>query len=125
MLSIVAGVSLVYDLTAGVVLLCATASLASWFGSPVPEPILFAKLNGVFLIAVGLGYAPAIRNPTAHRTYLWLFGPLLKGAGAVTFVIDHFQHASPSTFLLFAVSDGALAVWTLSALLRPAPTEAR
>ena len=125
MLSVVAGVSLIYDLTAGVVLLVATAQLAAWFGSPVPEPVLFAKLNGLFLIAVGLGYAPAVRNPSANRTYMWIFGPLLKGAGALAFVIDHLQHASPATFLLFAVTDGALAIWTLAALLRPATTDAR
>ena len=49
MLSVVAGVSLVYDLSAGVVLLVATDRMASWFGAPVPDPILFAKLNGLFL----------------------------------------------------------------------------
>lgn len=116
-LSVVASVSLVYDLSAGIVLLAATDSMAAWFGAPVPSPILFAKLNGLFLIAVGLGYLPAIRNPQANRTYLWIFGPLLKGAGAATFVIDHLVNGSPQSFLLFAVSDGALAAWTLVALL--------
>jgi hypothetical protein len=116
-LSVVASISLVYDLTAGLVLLAATDSMAAWFGAPVPNPILHAKLNGLFLIAVGLGYAPAIRQPQLHRPYLWIFGPLLKGAGAATFVIDHVMNGSPAAFLLFAVSDGALAAWTLIALL--------
>jgi hypothetical protein len=116
LLSVVAGVSLVRPFR-GDRALAATDSMAAWFGAPVPNPILFAKLNGLFLIAVGLGYAPAIRHPQAHRPYLWIFGPLLKGAGAATFVIDHVMNGSPTAFLLFAVSDGALAAVTLMALL--------
>jgi len=126
MLSAVAGVSLVYDLAAGLVLLVATDRLAAWFGAPVPHPILFAKLNAVFLIAVGLGYLQPLRDPDAHRAYLWVFGPLLKGGGALTFTIDHYVNGSPATFLWFAASDGLLAILTLAALLRPSgpPTAA-
>jgi hypothetical protein len=118
MLSVVAGVSLVYDLAAGLLLLAATDSMASWFGAPVPNPVLFAKLNGLFLVAVGLGYLQPLFKPEAHRAYMWVFGVLLKGAGAIVFIVDHFVHASPVSFLLFAVTDGFLAVWTLAALLR-------
>ena len=118
MLSVVAGVSLVYDLAAGLLLLVATDSIASWFGAPVPDPVLFAKLNGLFLIAVGLGYLQPLVRPEAHHAYMWVFGVLLKGAGAIVFIVDRFQHASPISFLLFAVSDGFLAVWTLAALVR-------
>lgn len=117
MLSVVAGISLVYDLTAGLVLLAATDRLASWFGARVPDPILFAKLNGLFLIAVGLGYLQPLRQPEAHRAYMWVFGVLLKGAGAAAFVADHYLNVSPASFLLFAVSDGTLAVATLAALV--------
>jgi len=46
-----------------------------------------------------------------------VMGPLLKGAGALAFVLDHVMRDSPRSFLLFAASDGALAVWTLWALL--------
>jgi hypothetical protein len=120
MLSVVAGVSLVYDLTAGLLLLAATDRMASWFGVPVPQPILFAKLTGLFLVAVGLGYVQPLRNPQAHRAYLWVFGALLKGGGAVTFLVDHYVNGSPPAFLLFAASDGALSIATLAALLRKA-----
>ena len=37
---------------------------------------------------------------------MWMMGPLLKGAGASTFVIDYYVRHSPPSFLLFAVSDG-------------------
>ena len=43
-------------------------------------------------------------------------GPGLKGAGAVAFLADYFVRHSPASFLLFAASDGILAVLTLAAL---------
>ncbi|HYN09140.1 MAG TPA: hypothetical protein VES67_17290 [Vicinamibacterales bacterium] len=110
-----------YDLSAGILLLAATDSMAGWFGVPVPTPVIFAKLNGLFLIAVGLGYLLPLLDPVRYRGYLWIFGPLLKGAGAITFIVDYFVNASPASFLLFAFTDGALAVATLAALLRKDP----
>jgi hypothetical protein len=118
LLSVVAGASLVYDLGIGLLLLAATDSIASWFGAPLPDPILFAKLNGLFLIAVGLGYLQPLRDPGRHRAYMWIFGVLLKGAGAVAFLVDHYANGSPRSFLLFAVSDGTVALATLAALLK-------
>ena len=125
MLSVVAGISLVYDVTAGVVLLAATDRMASWFGARVPDPILFAKLNGLFLLAVGLGYLQPLRQPEAHRAYMWIFGVLLKGAGAAAFVADHYLNVSPASFLLFAAGDGTLALLTLAALVGSRSTPAR
>ena len=122
-LSVVAGISLLYDLSAGVVLLAATDRMASWFGVPVPDPILFAKLNGLFLIAVGLGYLAPLRDPFTHRGYLWVFGVFLKGAGAALFVSDHFANGSPASFLVFGASDGLLAAVTLAALAAARPTD--
>lgn len=118
MLSVVAGISLVYDLSAGVILLAATDRMAAFFGAPVPDPVLFARLNGLFLIAVGLGYLQPLRRPDAHRAYMWVFGVFLKGAGAVLFFLNHLQGGSPASFLTFAATDGALAVLTLAALMR-------
>ena len=117
-LSVVAGVSLVYDLATGLLLLVATGSLASLFGAPLPDPVLFTKLTGLFLVAVGLGYIQPLRDPDAHRPYMWVFGVLLKAAGSAAFVIDYFANASPTSFLLFAATDGLLALATLQALLR-------
>ncbi len=45
-------------------------------------------------------------------------GPLLKGGGSLLFVADHVLRGSPDVFLLFALTDGTLAVWTLWALRR-------
>jgi len=116
-LSAVSRLSLVYDLAVGVVMLAATNVLASVFGVPPPTPILFAKLLGIFLICVGLGYMPAIKDPRSHLWYLWIFGALLKGAGAVAFIADYQFNHSPRAFLLFAASDGTLALLTLWGLV--------
>ena len=80
-------------------------------------PEIHAKLNGLFLLAVGAGYWLPYRDPTRHRAYLWLMGPMLKGAGAAVFLADYYINNSPASFLLFAASDGALALWTLAALM--------
>jgi hypothetical protein len=70
-------------------------------------------------LSVAAGYLIPYREPASSggRAYLWVMGPLLKGAGAATFVIDHYARGSPSSYLLFAASDGALAMLTLWALL--------
>ena len=117
-LSAVAGISFIYDLSIGIVMLAATGTLATVFHVALPAPILFAKLLGIFLICVGLGYAAPWRDPLTHRAYLWIFGPVLKGAGAIAFVTDYYVNASPPAFLLFAASDGLLAALTLWGLLR-------
>src|SRR5262245_32559422 len=94
------------------------AWLVEWFGVPPPQPPIHADLNAVFVTVVGIGYLLPYRDPERYRAYLWLMGPLLKGAGAIVFVLDYLLRGSPSSFLLFAVSDGALALVTLVALVR-------
>lgn len=105
-----------YDLVVGAVLLFGTSWMAATFGVQPPVPVIHAKLNALFLICIGIGYALPWRDPVRYRGYLWIMGPLLKGAGAAAFLIDYFVNGSPRSFLLFAASDGALAVWTLIAL---------
>ena len=118
LLSIVAAVSGVYDFAVGLTLLAAPAAMASAFGVAPPAPPIFGTLNGLFLLAVAAGYWLPYRDPETYRGYLWIMGPLLKGAGALAFVIDHLVHRSPASFLLFAATDGALALVTLWALMR-------
>jgi hypothetical protein len=116
--SVVAGISLVYDLAVGLALLAATDRVASLFGVVVPEPRLFVTLTGLFLVCVGLGYAQPMRDPGRHRAYLWIFGSLLKGAGAVVFIWEHLVNGAPTSYLLFAASDGTLAIATFVVLLK-------
>jgi len=115
----VAAISLVYDAAVGVIMIAARPVLARVFDVPLPVPPIHADLNGIFLVAVAAGYLIPYREPesSAGRAYLWVMGPLLKGAGALTFVLDRLLRQSPASFLLFAASDGTLALVTLWALL--------
>jgi hypothetical protein len=125
MLSLVALISGLYDFVVGAFLLVAPDALASLFGVPSASPRIFSDLNAIFLIAVGLGYWLPFRDPHAYRGYMWIMGPLLKGAGALAFLLDYWLRGAPAAFLVFAVSDGALAVLTWWALMvddtRPRP----
>jgi hypothetical protein len=114
----VAAISLVYDAAVGVIMIAARPVLARVFDLPLPVPPIHADLNGLFLLAVAAGYLIPYREPesSAGRAYLWVMGPLLKGAGALAFVLDRLLRQSPASFLLFAVSDGTLALVTLWAL---------
>ena len=116
MLRVVSAVSGAYDMLVGAALFLFTAQMAAAFGVPPPVPDIHAKLNAIFLLVIGAGYALPWRDPVRYRAYLWLMGPLLKGAGAAMFVADYLLNGSPASFLLFALSDGALAVWTFAAL---------
>jgi hypothetical protein len=90
--------------------------LADWFGVAPPQPPIHADLNAVFVTIVGIGYLLPYRDPERYRAYLWLMGPFLKGVGAIVFVLDYVLRGSPRSFLLFAASDGVLALVTLIAL---------
>jgi hypothetical protein len=116
--STVALISGVYDSVVGAFLLLMPDTLAAWFGVPPASPRIFSDLNGLFLLAVGAGYALPWREPQRYRGYLWVMGPLLKGGGAMIFLLDYFWRGSPASFLLFAASDGTLALLTLYVLLR-------
>ena len=119
----IAAVSGIYDALVGTAMLAGRPLLAQVFSVPLPDPPIHADLNGIFLLSVAAGYLIPYRDPQSPggRAYLWTMGPLLKGAGAVTFVIDHYIRSSPSAFLLFALSDGTLALLTFCALLASRP----
>ena len=113
---VMAAVSGVYDGLVGLFLLLAADRFAALFGVAPAQPPIFSDLNALFLLAVGAGYYWPYRDPAGARWYLWVMGPGLKGAGAVAFLVDYFVRHSPASFLLFAASDGVLAVLTLAAL---------
>jgi hypothetical protein len=114
----IAAVSGFYDAIVGLFLLLAADRFASLFGVAPAQPPIFSDLNALFLLAVGAGYYWPYRDPIGARWYLWVMGPGLKGAGATAFVVDYFVRHSPPSFLLFAASDGVLAILTLIALMR-------
>jgi len=117
MLRAVAAISGLYDIVVGALLLLASGWLARAFGVPAAAPPIFSDLNALFLLAIGVGYYLPWREPERYRGYLWVMGPILKGAGAAAFTLDYLLRGSPRSFLLFAASDGAIAALTLYALL--------
>jgi hypothetical protein len=117
MLRAIALISGIYDVAVGVSLTLGRPLLMSLFQLPAPVPPIHADLNALFVTTIGIGYLWPYRDPDRYRWYLWLMGPLLKGAGAATFVADYLLRGSPPSFLLFAACDGVLALVTLYALL--------
>lgn len=118
MLRTIALISGLYDVAVGVSLSAGRPLLMSLFQLPTPVPPIHADLNALFVTAVGIGYWWPYRDPVRYRWYLWLMGPVLKGAGALVFVADYLLRGSPQSFLLFAICDGTLALVTLWALVR-------
>ena len=114
----IAAASGVYDALIGVMMLAGRPLMAQLFAVALPTPLIHADLNGIFLLSVAAGYLIPYREPDSAggRLYLWIMGPLLKGTGAVAFLVDYFVRHSPASFLLFAVSDGTMALLTLWAL---------
>lgn len=111
-------VSGLYDLALAAPLLFAAEAMARAFGAPAPQPVINAQLNGVFTLSLGVGYLWAARDVGARRGYLWVAGVLAKGLGAALFIVDHFARGSPAPFLMFAATDGTLALLTAILLLR-------
>ena len=117
-LRVVALVSLFYDVAVGAALFFGRSLLTQWFGVPAPQPPIHVDLNAIFVTTIGIGYILPFRDPERYRAYLWLMGPILKGAGAAAFVLDYLWRGSPASYLLFALSDGSLALLTLAMLVR-------
>jgi hypothetical protein len=114
----IAAASGIYDALVGVMMLAGRPLMAKLFAVALPQPPIHADLNGIFLLSVAAGYLIPYREPDSSggRSYLWIMGPLLKGAGALVFILDYYVRHSPASFLLFAVSDGTMALLTLWAL---------
>ena len=116
-------VSGIYDVLLGGALLFALEEVRQLFGTEPPLFPVHANLNGLFALAVGLGYFAILKNLEANRWYIWIMGPVLKGGGALLFTLDFLLRDSPPLFLVFAATDGVLAAVTTVALVATAPRE--
>lgn len=114
----IALVSGIYDLSVGITLFFFRDLFQSLLGMPAAVPPIHVDLNAIFVTVVGIGYWLPYRDPQRHRGYLWIMGPVLKGAGAAAFILDYALRGSSAAFLPFAASDGTLAIITLVALIR-------
>ena len=113
-------VSGIYDVLLALPMLLAAPTLARLMGSPPPVPLVNAQLNGVFTLTLAVGYFWAAEDVEARRGYFWVAGVFAKALGAALFVADHFLQGSPVSFLLFAMTDGTLALVTFVLLRRGA-----
>ena len=121
MLRGVAVISGLYDTVVGALLLFASGWFSRQFSVAPAYPPIFSDLNGIFLLCIGAGYYLPYRDPERYRGYLWVMGPLLKFGGAAAFMLDYLYRGSPKSFLLFAASDGVIALLTLYALITTRP----
>ncbi len=121
LLSAVVLASAAYDLLLGGALLFALGDVQQLLGLGEPLFPINANLNGLFAMAIGVGYLAVLRDPWKHRWYLWIMGPFLKGAGALLLALDFLLRGSPPIFLLFASADAGLAAATVFILLRADP----
>lgn len=108
----------VYDLALSLPMLLAPELTARLFGAPQPVPVLNAQLNGLFTMTLALGYFWCALDVEARRGYLWVAGVFVKLVGAALFIGDHFLRGSPTSFLLFAATDGSIGLVTLYALTK-------
>lgn len=108
----------IYDLALSIPMLVAPEFTARLFGAPQPVPVLNAQLNGLFTMTLAFGYFWCAQDVHARRGYLWVAGVFVKLVGAALFIGDHFLRGSPTSFLLFAATDGSIGLVTLYALLK-------
>lgn len=119
-LAVVGGI---YDLALSLPMLFLPELTARLFGAPAPVPVINAQLNGLFTLTLALCYFWCAQDVEARRGYLWVGGAFVKIVGAALFIGDHFLRGSPSSFLLFAATDGSIGLVTLVALLRSRRSE--
>ncbi len=124
LLRAVVALSGVYDVALGVAMLLALDDLARLLDLPAPLYPIHANLNGLFALAIGIGYFSILRRPQQARWYLWVMGPFLKGAGAILLLLDFVLRGSPASFLAFAAADAVVASLNGFALVRTAGTGA-
>ena len=118
-LKALAWVSGIYDLALAVPMLFAARETARLFGAPDPVPLLNAQLNGVFTLSLGVGYfwAAAATARSGAVTSGWP-GCSRRGWGPRSSWSTISCAARRTSFLLFAATDGSLALLTLALLLR-------
>ena len=86
-------------------------------GVPGPLPF-YGDLLSVFLVASGLGFVPAIRQPDTYRFYIWVMGVGVKLTAASQFIRLWVLNVAPAVALVGALVDVALGLLMAVALLK-------
>ena len=116
MLRLLAVICAVVNTGAGLALAVTRGGILGQLGVPPPLPF-YGDLLAVFLIGSGLGFVPAILNPTHQRPYLWIFGVGVKLVAASLLARLWFSGLVGYAVGLIALLDALLAGLMLAALL--------
>jgi hypothetical protein len=119
MLRMAATACLVVNVGAGLLLALTRGGILGQLGLPPPLPF-YGLLLGVFLLASGLGFLPAVNGTPGQRVYLWTFGVGLKLVAAALMANLWFSGLVGWMVALIALLDVALAGLILAGLLGPA-----
>jgi hypothetical protein len=89
----------------------------------LPQPIAFAGFVGVFVLGVGLAYFYAARLPLNARNAprwqtVWWLTALIRSLVAVFIAWQIFSGRMEKTWLTVAVTDGVLAIFQWTGLIR-------
>ena len=87
-------------------------------GVPGPLPF-YGDLLSVFLVASGLGFVPAIRQPDTYRFYIWVMGVGVKLVVASLLLRVWFLGLTGGILLVVAIGEAAIGAFALWALLQP------
>ena len=115
MLRLAAIVLTVVNVGLGLLMAVTRGAAFNLFGVPGPLPF-YGNLLAVFLVASGLGFVPAIRQPDTYRFYLWVMGVGVKLIVASMLLRVWFAGITGGILLLAAIGEAAIGVFTLWAL---------
>jgi len=107
----------VVDVGLGLLMGVTRGAAFNLFGVPGPLPF-YGDLLSVFLIASGLGFVPAIRQPDTYRFYIWVMGVGVKLVVASMLLKVWFSGITGGMLLLAAIGEAALGAFALWALLQ-------
>ncbi len=115
MLRLLAAIATVLNVGLGLLVGSTRGAAFNMVGIPGPTPF-YGDLLAVFLVATGLGFVPAIRNPDPYRFYTWVAGVGVKLVVASLFFRIWLVGVAPLVVLVGALGDGLLGVlfaWAL------------
>ncbi len=117
MLRLLVIIAVVVNVGLGLLVWSTGGAAANMVGLPSPLPF-YGTLLGIFLIATGLAFIPALSDPRPHRFYLWIVGVGVKLIVASLFIRLWALDIAPAIVLIGALGDGTIAVLMAIALLR-------
>ena len=121
MLRLAAIVLTVVNVGVGLLMGVTRGAAFNLFGVPPPLPF-YGDLLSLFLVASGLGFVPAIRQPNTYRFYIWVMGVGVKLIVASLLLRVWFAGITGGMLLVVAIGEAAIGAFALFALLQATST---